>query len=77
MNGQAHESPGAMERGFAEPQIFQVHRVRHPVKAAGSRSTVVKVLNAEQVRNQTGQENPQQAATGTRFTCTCSNTITT
>ena len=67
-----------MERGFVEPT--DLPGVPRTPPSQGSRQSQHSGQGSERgtgrpgnVRNQTGQDNPFQAATGTpRFTCTCS-----
>ena len=70
-SGQAHESLGAMERGFVEPT--DLPGVPHTPPSQGSRQSQHSGQGSERgtgrpgnVRNQTGQDNPFQAATGTQ-----------
>ena len=62
-SGQAHESPGAMERGFVEPT--DLPGVPHTPPSQGSRQSQHSGQGSERgtgrpgnVRNQTGQDNP-------------------
>ena len=70
-SGQAHESPGAMERGFVEPT--DLPGVPHTPPSQGSRQLQHSGQGSKRgtgrpgnARNQTGQDNPFQAATGTQ-----------